>query len=240
MGQKTHPIGLRVGLWQRRWNNTWYTTQNEYSKLFFAHHRVDMMLKNFFYSYSMTKKMFANRALLVNSRFIKSNINLGFLFIFFYKLRAKKIRRLKKKKTKKFVLNTFKRKKYFTVASKFTRNKKVQNLNPTKEVQDLNTNKKIQDLNTNKKILPNLNPNKNLNLNYNLNKEKKQRPQKGIYNKKVEDLNPNKKRHNLHNLNTTKKVEDLNPNRNLNQNLNSNKKINKFNFNKNFNDNKKN
>ena len=200
MGQKTHPIGLRVGLWQRRWNNTWYTTQNEYSKLFFAHHRVDVMLKNFFYSYSMTKKMFANRALLVNSRFIKSNINLGFLFIFFYKLRAKKIRRLKKKKAKKFVLNKFKRKKYFNVASKFTRNKKVQNLNPNTKIHLLNSTKKVQGLNLNKK---------------------------GIYNKKVEDLNPNKNRHNLY---PTKTVQDLNSNRNLNPNeknkFNLNKKFN--------------
>jgi len=237
MGQKTHPIGLRVGLWQRRWNNTWYTTQNEYSKLFFAHHRVDVMLKNFFYSYSMTKKMFANRALLVNSRFIKSNINLGFLFIFFYKLRAKKIRRLKKKKAKKFVLNKFKRKRYFNVASKFTRNKKVQNLNPNTKIHLLNSTKKVQGLNSNKKIQPNLNPNKNLNLNYNRNEEKKQRPfdlsfKKGIYNKKVEDLNPNKNRHNLY---PTKTVQDLNSNRNLNPN-----EKNKFNLNKKFNANKKN
>lgn len=185
--------------------------------------------------------MFANRALLVNSRFIKSNINLGFLFIFFYKLRAKKIRRLKNKKAKKFVLNKFKRKRYFNVASKFTRNKKVQNLNPNTKIQPLNSTKKVQGLNSNKKIQSNLNPNKNLNLNYNRNEEKKQRPfdlsfKKGIYNKKVEDLNPNKNRHNLY---PTKTLQDLNSNRNLNLNLNLNEK-NKFNLNKKFNANKKN
>ena len=44
--------------------------------------------------------MFTNRALLVNTKFIKSNINFGFLFIFFYKLRPKKIRRVRKLKKK--------------------------------------------------------------------------------------------------------------------------------------------
>ena len=103
MGQKTHPIGLRVGLWQRKWNNTWFTSENSYSKLFFSHQNVNSMLSNFFYSYKLTKKMFTNRALLINSKFIKANITFGFLFIFFYKLRPKRIRRVSKliKKLKK-------------------------------------------------------------------------------------------------------------------------------------------
>lgn len=100
MGQKTHPIGLRVGFWQRKWNNTWYSSSNEYSKLFFAQHQTDEMLRNFFYSYTITKKMFTNRALLVSTRFIKSNIAAGFLFIFFYKIRPKKMRRIRKLKKK--------------------------------------------------------------------------------------------------------------------------------------------
>jgi len=111
MGQKTNPIGLRVGL-QRKWNNTWYSSGNDYNKLFFSYNRTNEMLQNFFYSYSMTKKMFTNRALLVNTKFIKSNVNFGFLFIFFYKLRPKKIRRVRKLKKiyKKFI---FSRKKIF-------------------------------------------------------------------------------------------------------------------------------
>ena len=96
MGQKTHPIGLRVGLWQRKWNNSWYTSTTNYSKTFFSQHRVNEMLRNFFYSYNLTKKMFTNRALLVNTRFIKSNMTSGFLFILFYKLRAKRVRRVRK------------------------------------------------------------------------------------------------------------------------------------------------
>ena len=96
MGQKTHPIGLRVGLWQRKWNNTWYTSGTNYSKIFFAQNRVNEMFRNFFYSYNITKKMFTNRALLVNTKFIKANVSFGFLFIFFYKIRPKKIRRVHK------------------------------------------------------------------------------------------------------------------------------------------------
>ena len=116
MGQKTHPIGLRVGLWQRKWNNTWYASNTSYNKIFFAQHRTNEMLQNFFYSYNMTKKMFTDRALLINTRFIKSNITLGFLFIFFYKFRAKRVRRIKKAK------KTFK-KKYFIKKKRYKKKK---------------------------------------------------------------------------------------------------------------------
>lgn len=124
MGQKTHPIGLRVGLWQRKWNNTWYASNTSYNKIFFAQHRTNEMLQNFFYSYNMTKKMFTDRALLINTRFIKSNITLGFLFIFFYKFRAKRVRRIKKAK------KTFK-KKYFIKKKRYKKKnyKNIWNVN---------------------------------------------------------------------------------------------------------------
>jgi len=110
VGQKTNPTGLRVGLWQRKWNNSWFVANMGYSKIFFAHHRTEVMLRNFFNSYNMTKKMFTKRALVVNTKFIKSNISFGFLFIFFYKLRAKKIRRVRKLK-KRFKKKLFTKKK---------------------------------------------------------------------------------------------------------------------------------
>ena len=70
------------------------------------------MLQNFFYSYNMTKRMFTERALLVNTRFIKSNISLGFLFIFFYKFRSKRVRRIKKVKKRFKRIYFIKKKRY--------------------------------------------------------------------------------------------------------------------------------
>ena len=103
MGQKTNPIGLRVGLWQRKWNNTWYTSTAKVTNLFFSQQKLTEILRNFFYSYSLTKKKQISRALLVNTKLIKSSINVGYWFIFFYKLRKiqlKRMRRLKKRKIK--------------------------------------------------------------------------------------------------------------------------------------------
>lgn len=133
MGQKTHPIGLRVGLWQRKWNNTWYINNNVYKKLFFSHYYIDQLLQNFFTYYNYTKRSKIERALLVNTRFIKTNFNLGFLFVFFYKLRTttkkKKIKKLKHKgfrkfSNKKFNINKFKNNNRLNKNENLTFNKK--------------------------------------------------------------------------------------------------------------------
>lgn len=110
MGQKTHPVGLRVGLWQRKWNNTWYSASNVYKKTFFSHYFVDKFLKNFLKYYLYTKKAHIEQALLVNTRFIKTKFNLGYLFIFFYKLRTT-IKKKKKKKKYTFSWNRKSKKK---------------------------------------------------------------------------------------------------------------------------------
>jgi hypothetical protein len=140
MGQKTHPIGLRVGLWQRRWNNTWYINNNVYKKLFFSHYYVDQLLQNFFTYYNYTKRAKIERALLINTRFIKTNFNLGFLFVFFYKLRTTT------KKKKKLKYKTFK---WFN-NKKFTNNKFKHNIKSNKKNENIKFNKKpIKILNKN-------------------------------------------------------------------------------------------
>ena len=147
MAQKTHPIGLRVGLWQRKWNNTWYASNNSYKKIFFSHYHVDQFLHNFFTYYSYTKKSRIKRVLLVNTRFIKTTFNLGFLFVFFYKLRNL----IKTKNKKKRFIPFYKR---FNIKKKIIKSikfpKRYNKLYSKYSFQQINVKKKNTKNNTNK------------------------------------------------------------------------------------------
>lgn len=103
MGQKTHPIGLRVGI-HRKWNESWHAEGLEYKTLFFAQHYVEEVLKYFFYFYNYTKTAVTKRVFLMNAKFIKPGNFELYIFGFFYKLRSR--RRLfqgkQLRKTRKF------------------------------------------------------------------------------------------------------------------------------------------
>jgi hypothetical protein len=89
MGQKVHPIGLRVGIY-RKWCNTWYTNNNEYKNFFFNQNKVEDFIKAFFHSYAYTKVSFIKNVNLVDIKFFKSGLRHIYVFVFFYKFRVKK------------------------------------------------------------------------------------------------------------------------------------------------------
>ena len=110
MGQKTHPNGLRVGIY-RKWISSWYGSRNEQNKYnpslkknyyssqgtisarggnFFSNR--DDFIENIFKRYLITKISFARRLILVDFRFFKGSGGQTYGFLFYTKL----IRRQKK------------------------------------------------------------------------------------------------------------------------------------------------
>lgn len=120
MGQKTHPIGLRVGI-HRKWNTTWFSEGSAYKSSFFAQYQVEQFFKSFFYFYSSTKNSWTKRVWLVDLKWFRSGLSQMYIFIFFYKFRTRKRKPHIRRKFNKFkVWNSFK--KYLKL--KLMRNKK--------------------------------------------------------------------------------------------------------------------
>jgi len=86
MGQKTHPIGLRVGIY-RKWNTTWFVEKNNYKSEFFTQIQVEQFFKYFFYFYSYTKISKTKRVWLVDLKWYRLGMLQIYIFIFFYKFR---------------------------------------------------------------------------------------------------------------------------------------------------------
>lgn len=113
MGQKTHPNGLRVGLY-RKWVSSWYGSRNEQSKFnssrkknyinpqgvissyggnFFSSR--DDFIENIFKRYFITKISFTRRLILVDFRFFKGRGGQTYGFLFYTKLiRRKKVKKI--------------------------------------------------------------------------------------------------------------------------------------------------
>ena len=113
MGQKTHPNGLRVGLY-RKWVSSWYGSRNKQNNfnpsrkenyfnsqgvissrggIFFS--SIDDFIENIFKRYFITKISFARRLMLVDFRFFKGMGGQTYGFLFYTKLiRRKKIKKI--------------------------------------------------------------------------------------------------------------------------------------------------
>ncbi len=88
MGQKTHPIGLRVGI-HRKWNFTWYATDKSYKKQFFQQNQIETFFKTIFHFYPYTKVSRIKKVLLIDLKFFRYGIEEFAVFIFFYKFRKR-------------------------------------------------------------------------------------------------------------------------------------------------------
>jgi hypothetical protein len=89
MGQKIHPIGLRIGI-HRKWNQTWFAPQKEAKTLFFQQKNIENFFKAFFQKFAYTKLSMTKKLLVVDLKFFKYYTNSLYLFVFFYKLRTKR------------------------------------------------------------------------------------------------------------------------------------------------------
>lgn len=89
MGQKIHPIGLRVGI-HRKWNQTWFNQNLEAKNLFFQQKNLEYFFKAFFQQFPYTKISTTKKLLVVDLKFFKHGTKTLYLFIFFYKLRTKR------------------------------------------------------------------------------------------------------------------------------------------------------
>lgn len=100
MGQKTHPHGLRVGI-HRKWNSSWYGVETEGKVLYFYQKSVEEFFKVWMSLQTYTKISKIKRTLLVDLKMFKQGTHQFFIFVFFYKLRTKRRRKIKKKKFSK-------------------------------------------------------------------------------------------------------------------------------------------
>lgn len=89
MGQKIHPIGLRVGI-HRKWNQAWFNEKLEAKTLFFHQKNLEFFFKAYFQRFPYTKMSTTKKLLLVDLKFFKQSAKTLYLFIFFYKLRTKR------------------------------------------------------------------------------------------------------------------------------------------------------
>ena len=89
MGQKSHPTGVRVGIY-RKWNTTWFAEGEAYKSSFFAQHQAEQFFKSFFYFYSSTKSSKTKRVWLVDLKWFRSGLYQLYVFIFFYKFKSRK------------------------------------------------------------------------------------------------------------------------------------------------------
>jgi len=106
MGQKIHPIGLRVGI-HRKWNQTWFNENLEAKALFFHQKNLEYFFKAFFQKFPYTKMSTTKKLIIVDLKFFKQGAKTLYLFIFFYKLRTK---RRKNTNTSNLKINTNKSK----------------------------------------------------------------------------------------------------------------------------------
>jgi hypothetical protein len=88
MGQKTHPIGLRIGI-HRKWNFTWYTIDKLYKNFFFQQNQIETFFKTIFHFYTYTKISRIKKILLVDLKFFRYGIEELAIFVFFYKFRKR-------------------------------------------------------------------------------------------------------------------------------------------------------
>lgn len=89
MGQKTHPHGLRLGIF-RKWNNSWYASEKENKDLFFFSKKAEDFFKSILNIYSYTKISQTKKALVVDLKLFKYNNRNLFIFVYFYKFKSKK------------------------------------------------------------------------------------------------------------------------------------------------------
>ena len=89
MGQKIHPIGLRVGI-HRKWNQTWFNEKLEAKTLFFHQKNLEFFFKAYFQRFPYTKMSTTKKLLVVDLKFYKQGAKTLYLFVFFYKLRTKR------------------------------------------------------------------------------------------------------------------------------------------------------
>lgn len=89
MGQKIHPIGLRVGI-HRKWNQIWFNEKLEAKTMFFHQRNLEYFFKAFFQKFPYTKMSTTKKLLIVDLKFYKQSAKTLYLFIFFYKLRTKR------------------------------------------------------------------------------------------------------------------------------------------------------
>lgn len=85
MGQKIHPIGLRLG-YSRKWKSNWFFDSKNYPLFLHLNFNIENFFKGFLYYYP-------KKTLLINSQIIKLPSNKLFIFIFFYRLRKKRIKK---------------------------------------------------------------------------------------------------------------------------------------------------
>lgn len=81
MGQKVHPIGLRLGR-NRKWNSTWFLSNQDYTKFLHLSFSLEKFLEGVLH-YSPRK------ALLVNFKIINYSLEKLYIFVFFYRYRRK-------------------------------------------------------------------------------------------------------------------------------------------------------
>lgn len=89
MGQKTHPHGLRIGIF-RKWNNTWYASAKDNKNLFFHQQKAEDFLKTILNLYNYNKLSQTKKALIVDIKLFKFGMRHLFAFVFFYKFKNKK------------------------------------------------------------------------------------------------------------------------------------------------------
>lgn len=89
MGQKIHPIGLRIGI-HRKWNQTWFAENNQAKAMFFHQKNIESFFKAFFQKFAYTKLSMTKKLLVVDLKFYKYYTNTLYLFVFFYKMRTKR------------------------------------------------------------------------------------------------------------------------------------------------------
>lgn len=119
MGQKVNPIGLRLGI-HRKWNSNWFFDFTNYSKFLYTHFDIEKFFRGFLYYYPI-------KTLLINCQIIKLPSNKLYIFVFFYRLRKKKKRSIKRNfiKPLKYSLKRNSLNKYYSksIFKKFINNK---------------------------------------------------------------------------------------------------------------------
>jgi ribosomal protein S3 len=91
MGQKVHPIGLRVGLY-RKWKSNWFLDKNNYTNFLHLNFEINKYFAGILRNYPI--KTFFSHCVIA-----KYSLEKIYIFIFFYRLRQKKNQR---KKTRVF------------------------------------------------------------------------------------------------------------------------------------------
>jgi ribosomal protein S3 len=124
MGQKVHPLGLRLGV-HRKWKSTWFVSNENYTKFLHLNLKINEFFKGYF-NYNFKKSV------LIDCKILKYSWEKIYIFLFFYRYRffiekrLRKLQRHKKSQLKNILKNKFKTFSFFT-------NKSIFNLNYLKK-----------------------------------------------------------------------------------------------------------